>query len=116
MSLSRLSNGEASYAAYDLFFKDLETGIAKLINDAVDSQLAGKPKWVTLTPNPGLGKNICWCGEDEEHGFQTCSQRQSMKLQSPPTVSPYAKLSHCPHHMTRKTLCTTASASKSLVQ
>lgn len=95
MSLSRSSSSAAPDTDPDPFFEDLETAIKKLIDDVVNSQLDGKSDWVTLTPNPNLGKNHCWCGEDKEHNFKTCSQRQSRK--SPPTVSADAKLSHCPH-------------------
>lgn len=106
MSLSWPSSNEAS-DGLDPFFEDLKAGITKLVNAAANSQLAEKSVWVTLTPKPQLGKNVCWCGEDKEHNFKTCSQRLSVLMQGFPRV---------PINMTRKTLITTAIASKLLVQ
>lgn len=101
MSLSWPSSSEAS-DDLDPFFEDLEAGITKLVNAAANSQLVDKSVWLMLTPNPQLGKNVCWCGEDKEHNFKTCSQRLSTKIQSPPTVSPDARLSPCPHKYDKK--------------
>ncbi|UKZ70776.1 uncharacterized protein TrAtP1_011745 [Trichoderma atroviride] len=81
----------------DPFFFDLEAAINIMIGLTVKSRLAGNPRWVTLDRHPDLGESVCWCGEEEEHFFGSCSDRLDPACKARPTVSPNASLSACPH-------------------
>jgi hypothetical protein len=97
MSRSQPSYSEAPDAASDPFFKDLEKAINLIVNVAARARLGDNYEWVTFARHPDLGKYICWCGIEEEHGFQTCSERPNLKLQNLPTVKPGARISRCTH-------------------
>lgn len=97
MSRSQPSNSKAPDPASDPFFQDLEAAINNLVDAAAFSHLHDESKWVTLARHPDLGEYVCWCGDEKEHSFQTCYQRLALGCKAPPTVSPDAGLSHCPH-------------------
>lgn len=97
MSLLQPSNDTTIGLIDDPFFKDLEAAIETMVGVVVKSSLNGKLEWITLDRHPDLSEFVCWCGVEEEHYFWNCGNRLDLECEAPPTVSPNAGLSPCPH-------------------